>query len=71
MTTQSFLRYSAYLVQGRIQDFPKGGGGYQPPNMMLFGENAFENERIGSHSGCGVCQCNIYVCEAVNRITAY
>ena len=41
-------------AQGRIQDFPLGGGanprwrGRQPPTQALFGENICKNERIWS-----------------------
>ena len=45
-----------YRMQGRIQDFPLGGGGganphwrgCQPPTQALFGENICKNERIWS-----------------------
>ena len=39
-----FLR----VEQWRIQDFPLGGGGHQPPMRTLFSENVCENERNGS-----------------------
>ena len=45
--------------QGRIQDFPLGGGanprwrGHQPLTQVLFGENICKNERIWSYWGGG------------------
>ena len=46
--------------------FPVGGawtsfGGREPPTWSLFGENACENERIGSRTRRGVCLKILYV----------
>ena len=49
------ISHEHYICQWQIQDFPCGGraptGGCGPPTWVLFGENACENERIGSNRG--------------------
>ena len=53
------LLFQKFMLMGRIQDFPWGGGG-GPPMQALFGENVCENKRIWSNKG-GVCWKILYV----------